>query len=218
MSAFAPDDLARASVSSWWYGKSVTLPHLTLVVDEAVELWLAKALVDIGVSLRLYLMNVRKLASEVEMIVAGTGLDRLESMTLRRKIGSDPALTILIVLSKPNLDNAVASLRATIKEQGEIKAAIEEGVYSRVLATNSRMLFRGVIPIVRLSIFSRNLEVLGETLEERLKSIGTIREVMDYAFRYYLAQNTVGRSQEKAEMLNPDSLCLKSPYGTQNHQ
>lgn len=59
------------------------------------------------------------------------------------------------------------------------------------------MLFRCVIPTLKLDIFSVDgggypSAVLVQRLEERLKEVASVHPVMDYAARFYVNQNTVG--------------------------
>ena len=161
---------------------------LALVLDEATDLDFANALVDIAGFLRMFFLK-KNLARDIEIMIVGTGLERLSVPIVG--CGTDPSKAHVITLLTPYLQ--------AVLENGAIEVhhvdGIGKGIFSRVLATNARMLFNGVLPILMDKKHTFGLHRLGERKTDRIGTLGSVRELMDFGARYYLTQNTVAKSK-----------------------
>jgi hypothetical protein len=147
--------------SSWWDSLSNKAPckkldQLIIIFDEVGKnLDFTLGLVE---EVRNILMNIqyKGLAEDAMLVLVGTGLDGLFDHTspdfsivtktkfqdngARWPIWIGPSKEAVIIVRGPTLDNRVI--------QGVKLDDIKRGTYSNILATNTRMLFRGVIPIM----------------------------------------------------------------------
>jgi len=78
-----------------------------------------------------------------------------------------------------------------------LRQAIDRGHFANVMKTNSRMFFRGVLPILtsghlHLEPNCNSAAASENRILERLIAVGSFGPIMDYAVRYYVMQNTVG--------------------------
>ena len=131
---------------------------------------------------------------DVFIILAGTGL---EAIRYQGRVGTDPGLSRLARMGKPDLKK----LHEEKKITDEVLHAVENGTYSKVLMTNARMLFHGVIPLLELDYFKEDGAFEGDTkkqrLMDRLVAMASFLPYMDYGPRFYVNQNSVGALGEE---------------------
>jgi len=161
---------------------------VAVILDEVTDLDLVEGL--IAQSRELTQEWKKKLAQkQLILVLTGTGLDHFR---YPGRAGSNPAYSRLITLKGPSLNKLL--------ENGKVDKAtynaITSGLFSKILMTNSRMLFRGVLPILKHDFCKRDgdfkQEKKRQRLEERLKQVGSFGPIMDYAARFYVSQNTIG--------------------------
>jgi hypothetical protein len=105
--------------------------------------------------------------------------------------------TQVTVVKGPNLENR--------KEIGQIPIEdIMGGTYAQVLATNTCMLARGVIPILRSELNTFRVD----NSSSRRVELGSTNVVMDYAARVYIDLNGLSRLHLKRPE-EFDALLLK---------
>ena len=121
----------------------------------------------------------------MHLILTGTGLERLQDKTLEvgHQYGTNPDKAFVVMMGKPK--------RTELNLPSVLENAIKNGLYSRVLAMNSRMFFRAVLPILDQPQHCLDVEGYPITVEDRIKQVGSFLPIMDYAVRFYLNQNTV---------------------------
>ncbi|MGH7954701.1 MAG: hypothetical protein ACREOZ_01945, partial [Gloeomargaritales cyanobacterium] len=113
----------------------------------------------------------------------GTALDCLSSGKHGDKyFGSHPEKSQLIVMEKPNLEKLL-----NLKRLENLKPITENGLYSRILATNARMLCIGVIPALRNELVAFTPDGLDENA--RLEYAASLAFIMDFATRKYVTLN-----------------------------
>jgi hypothetical protein len=106
-------------------------------------------------------------------------------------LGTDAVKSNVIVLTKPSIDKL---------PETRIQRAIQKGTYSRILSTNTRMLTRGIMPILNEQKFL--FEVSKCRMDQRLVDLGSTNIVMDYAARVYFKLNGLANiSQEGRDKL-----------------
>ena len=132
--------------------ENIELDHVTVVLDEAVSLEFSNDLIGCGRDLCRRFQTALK-ATNVDLVVAGTGLERLAKMEVGQigRLGTDLSRLDLITVERPEIDRVIAALTQDGKKideqwQNAIREGINDGSYSRVAATNSRMFFEGVLP------------------------------------------------------------------------
>jgi hypothetical protein len=194
--------------STWWEATEspVTVKKLIVVVDEVGKApGLARGLVD---EVRNIYDDItgRGLAEKVLLVLVGSGLDHhIRGDTLDFEIetkvdeefkssmaslfGTDPRKSNVIVLKGPDLKEGGTFCGVATKD-------ITEGTYSRMLATNTRMLTRGVMPIFKSSILMQY--VTGNESSMRRRALGSTNIVMDYAARVYIELNGLQRLDASA--------------------
>jgi len=160
--------------------------NLAIIIDEVVDTDLAEGLVStVRETTALYSTLAE---NHVRLVIVGTGLDQIR---YGDRVGTNPALSRLIIVKKPDVTKIGDKL-------SEIECrAIIQGRFSKFLCSNSRMLFRSLIPIMKLPFHTEDSHGLDHTvrslrLEERLKDVGSTRCLMDHAPRFYVNQNSVG--------------------------
>jgi hypothetical protein len=192
--------------STWWEATEspVTVKKLIVVVDEVGKApGLARGLVD---EVRNFYDDItgRGRAEKVLLVLVGSGLDHhIRDDTLDFEIktkadeefkssmasfGTDPRKSNVIVLKGPDLKEGGTFCGVATKD-------ITEGTYSRVLATNTRMLTRGIMPIFKSSIL---MQGTGTELSMRRRVLGSTNIVMDYAARVYVDLNGLQRLDASA--------------------
>ena len=199
----------------WWNNPSVRLDQLVIIIDEVGRLPdLGRGLVD---EVRIITETYRAThAEKVMLVLVGSGLDgliRQDSIPTHLldlgsqsqdsededfeqsflSFGTDPMKSQLISLQSPSLKNKEDISGIPVK-------AIELGTYSKVLATNTRMLFRGIIPV--MADPSHRMNIDANELTSRLVELGSTNIVMDFAARAYIDLNGLGRIKAQ----NPGKL------------
>ncbi|CAB9513469.1 expressed unknown protein [Seminavis robusta] len=175
-----------------------TLEELVVIIDEAgKDPELARGLVD-EVRVIYNRIRARNMAKDVMLVLVGSGLERfIECVGIETddrafnaeyaSFGTDPTKSGVVELRGPD--------RETIDKLGELCGvpgkSILGGTYSRVLATNTRMLFRGVIPIFNSTLNTFRLK--DQDLHERRMILGSTNHVMDACARIYIALNGLQR-------------------------
>jgi hypothetical protein len=174
----------RSRLLDWWAGRDEgSVKRLVLALDEGgKDLDFARGLVD-GVRCIYADLALKGVAPTVMLCVSGSGLERVIDidsshcgMGEMAALGTDPMKSNVIVLTRPSIDKLPKTL---------VTKAIQKGTYSRILSTNTRMLTRGVMPILNEQKFW--LEV--SNMEQRLIDLGSTNIVMDYAARLYFNLN-----------------------------
>jgi len=142
------------------------------------------------------MMNLVK--THVILVLAGTGLDAIRyGDDSNRRVGTNPKYSRLVRMKGPN----VKTLLDRNAVSREIMVAVDAGLFSKVLQTNARMFFRGVLPI--LSMKEHTTDNCSDSNEkeqrliERLTSVASFGPLMDYSVRNYVNQNTVGELRRK---------------------
>lgn len=189
----------NATTRKWWEDskerKAVhTLEKLIIIVDEVGKSpELARGIVDDVRNICNSILD-RGLAKKAILVLVGSGLDghigedSLDYDGSNLNFGTDPSKSDVIVLEGPNLAG-----RKDIS--GILVEDIENGTYSRVLATNTRMLTRGIIPVLKCNM--NTLLVRPNNLSGRRVELGSTNVVMDYAARVYISLNGLSRSFNK---------------------
>ena len=175
----------------WAKGEWKLRPEkVVVIIDEATDEDLVRGLVD---TVRSRLAEYRgSLVSakggDLQIIIAGTGLDAIK---YPGRMGTDPEKSSLVIMNKPDLDSLIkfGGLDEVIVQ------AIDEGTISRVLKTNSRMLFRGVIPVLKGKTHRVDAPMSDDILAiryiERLRAFASFQYAMDYAPRLYVCSNSI---------------------------
>jgi predicted kinase len=203
---------SSALATSWWKYFSnnenncqTTLDQLIIILDEIGKVpQFALGLVD-EVRNILITLQYRGLARHTMLVLVGSGLDgyieesspdfsvltiaNFEEYRALQSFGTDPSKSDLIRLSGPILDD---------RKIGKVKLEdIKKGTYSKILATNTRMLFRGVIPIM---MDEKHVTSVDDISSRRIE-LGSTNIVMDYSARKYkesspkkLTKDTVTRT------------------------
>lgn len=120
---------------------SVKLDELVVVFDEcgASPDFVAGI---IAIARDRFLPHLSKLSKQVGLVLCGSGLEAAKTGTTRNKhIGSDPALTDVVIMKTTMLENLPENLQVLCR-------AIDKGAHARVLAGNARMLTQGLIPVL----------------------------------------------------------------------
>ena len=178
--------------------KSTTLSGLVVVFDECgVYPQFTSGIVSMG---REFLSGLkkRKLAKKYALVLCGSGLGAVKTSNSGGDfVGTDPALSKVITLLQTDLS------KLDDKKFKEVKSAIEKGTYSRTLATNARMLARGVLPVLaQETVIDNSMET--EEKKERLEAFCSFRYAMDYATRQYMKLNGLATTlrDERKRLLN----------------
>jgi len=187
----AANDFECDSVKNWYNrtlgGQDVTLEKLVLVFDECGRS--PEFTVGIIAKARDLLTDLKLngLAMELALVLCGTGLEAVKTGTTGNKyIGSDPALTTVTIMLNTNLDHLTDGVGVGVDERN----AIKEGVFSRIAATNVRMLANGVLPVLRNELVTKHADdnTWGENAS-RLKAFCSFRFAMDFSVRAYVNLN-----------------------------
>ena len=194
----------NSTVASWWDNpKHCTLEELVIILDEMGKAPnLGRGIVDEVRQISIRICN-KKLAKKVMIVIVGSGLDYYlgeDSLDFDAdasetvKFGTDPMKSNVTILDGPNL-------KGKDNIGGISTEDIMGGTYSQVLATNTRMLTRGIIPILKSKLNTLNID----NPSSRRVELGSTNVVMDYAARVYIDLNGLKR-------LSPDereNLLLK---------
>lgn len=212
-------------LEEWWNkswtstdANSVTqepLEQLIIVIDEmGKDTHLARGIVDEVRKIYTRIFN-HGVAKQPLIFLVGSGLDVFiesdkldfhtrskgdyEYLVANEAFGTDPSKSTVVTLRGPDLEN-------NTEIGGMSVEAIKKGTYSRILATNTRMLTRGVIPVLTNSF--HKISVRDEDIERRREELGSTNIVMDYAARIYIQLNCLKRFYDKGRY-DLDSILLK---------
>ena len=190
-----------ANAQSWSEGRwsSDALPSkVALILDEATDIDLVEGLID---TVRQTYREMDGLVKErIILVLVGTDMDLIRD---GNHVGTNPAYSRLIRMKGPDL----LHLEKTGVIKPEISRAVSNGLFSRVLQSNSRMLFRGILPVLRQGFHSVDGDFDPQTksrrYEERLKAIASFGPLMDYGVRFFVTQNIMGdlSSNRRDELL-----------------
>ena len=167
---------------------NVKLPsRVAIILDEATDITLVKGLIE---SVRVLMSKKSYLAREkVVLVLVGTGLD---SIRYENRVGTNPALSRLVQMEGPNLE----ALKDSKLIHPVAFSAMTQGTFANILRTNTRMLFRSVLPILldpkNFVDGEFNKNVLEQRLEDRLVEIGSVRSIMDHGARFFVRHNSIG--------------------------
>mmetsp|Transcript_6974 Transcript_6974/g.7650 ORF Transcript_6974/g.7650 Transcript_6974/m.7650 type:complete len:718 (+) Transcript_6974:516-2669(+) len=191
----ADDDDKHNSVRDWydrseWGGKDITLDKLVLVFDECGRS--PEFTVGIIAKARDLLKDLHSkgLAKELALVLCGSGLEAVKTGTKGNKyIGSDQALTTVITMLDTNL---------MCLENEDVRNAIIKGVYSRIAATNARMLANGVLPVLNSNIVNKYTDdnTWGDKAS-RLQAFCSFRYATDFSVRAYVHLNGLADEKER---------------------
>jgi len=195
------DELVQAKMvdsedtKRWWARFSSNAPEkaeplkkLVIIIDEVgKDPELSRGLVD-EVRVIYNKIRARNMAEDVLLVLVGSGLERfIECVGIETgdrafdaeyaSFGTDPTKSDVVELRGPGQE----TLDKLGESCGVPGKSILGGTYSQVLATNTRMLFRGVIPIFKSILHNIRLE--GEDLHERRVILGSTNHVMDACAR-----------------------------------
>ena len=186
-----------------WYegregGEDVMLEKLVIVFDECGRSpdFVAGIIATARDSF-LPKLRQKKLAHNFALVLCGSGLEAIQTGTANNKyLGTDPALTSVVILERTVLANLPAGFK-------ELKEAIEKGVYSRVLASNVRMLTRGLLPVLMNEMVTKHVGGRSSK-QQRQIAFGSFREAMDYCVRVYVNLNGLREktAEEREQLLN----------------
>jgi ABC-type oligopeptide transport system ATPase subunit len=178
-------------VEAWWTNATHRLDKLGIIIDEVGKSPdLARGLVD---EVRHILCEIHNkgLAIEVMLVLVGSGLDgfivndspnmlmNCKTAELFSSFGTDPYKSEVHVLMGPDPNREVIG--------GIPRKDINGGTYSKVLATNTRMLTHGVVPV--LTSHHNMLRIGDLDKSMRRVELGSTNVVMDYAARVYMNLN-----------------------------
>jgi hypothetical protein len=179
----------KAHFDEWREGKwlkSNRPAKVAVIVDEATDIDLAEGLIS---TVRETISHYSYLASEgVALILAGVGLEAIQESN---RIGTNPSYSQLIVMRQPNFQTILQSH----KSKQAIMKALDQGVYSSVLKTNTRMFFRSILPILESGYHKIDGKFDPQTeqmhYEDRLVDIGSYKSLMNHAPKFYVKANSV---------------------------
>ena len=182
-------------VQKWLDGKfpqNERPEKVAIVIDEATNIDLVEGLVSCVEEIIERHRHLVRPKGRVQLVLVGTGTDAIH----RGRVGTSPSLVEIVTMKQPNLGNVLQNEQEL---HNAVKAALEVG-YCRILRTNARMFFRGVLPILRAK--EHEVDANGVTTKEtryteRLKAITSYQHIMDYPVRYYLRTNTVGKLENQ---------------------
>ena len=187
-------------LKAWWNGERDPIEKVVLIIDEAGKCEsFARGLVDSVREIHKDFIDKRR-CKMFKLVLAGSGLDA----AIKRDssfdpvdtaaFGTDPLKSTVVVLKGPKklfLEDKLTSYftmrKSRTRIEGFIPKAIAKGAYSRVLATNTRMLFDGIIPILKDEKLTVGIQESG--LEQKLHGLCSSKIIMDFAARAYVQLN-----------------------------
>ena len=190
-----------STVERWWENpEHCRLEELVIILDDMCKAPnLVRGIVDEVRQISIRICN-RKLAKNVMLVIVGSGLDYYlpendaYSSEKVKFFRTDPMKFNVTILNGPNLEDKDTIGGISTKD-------IMGGTYSQVLATNTRMLTRGIIPILKSRLNTFDVD----NLSSRRVELGSTNVVMDYAARVYVDFNAL----KKLSPDKRDSLLLK---------
>mmetsp|Transcript_32272 Transcript_32272/g.78745 ORF Transcript_32272/g.78745 Transcript_32272/m.78745 type:complete len:901 (-) Transcript_32272:398-3100(-) len=187
LASFKINDNARNWIEgSWTY--DYRPDKVAIILDEATDIDLVEGLIETVKDVTADL-KTRLAKKSLLLVLTGTGLDAIR---YPGRVGTNPEYAKLIKVEGPaNLDTLKDKL------QSEVLEAAASGLFSKVMKTNTRMLFRSVIPILKSDLFHVDGKFVEpnakkQRLEKRLTGIASLGLVMDHGPRFYVTQNSVG--------------------------
>ena len=134
-----------SQISDWHKGQwdiRTIPPKLAIVIDEATDVDFAAAVIaNVRTLSAKYLKRLAQ--KDVLFILAGTGLDAIQD----GRAGTNPAYSRLVVTTRPS----ISALESKGVVTPAVAEALKHGTFSRILKDNARMLFRSVLPLLKLS-------------------------------------------------------------------
>ena len=215
--------------NAWWTNPpSETIDELVIILDEIGKIpYVARGLVD--EVRQIYCGIVGDRAEKVLLVLVGAGIDRFieedspsfatreynsvdAASAAKQKVDEKELLGSLVKFGTDPTKSQVAVLKGPTLEQPKIggvdTAHILGGTYAKVLATNTRMLMRGVIPVLTAEMNISHIPE--ERLMERRIALGSTNIIMDYCARTYIALNGLQRLRDdKEDKLALDRVLLK---------
>jgi len=189
--ALERNDNALQWFQGWW-DNSAKPEKVAIIVDEATDLDLAEGLVATARETSYKYKGILA-KNDVILVLTGTGLELIK---YDGRVGTNPDYSKLIVTIGPNVQKLSAK-----GIEPEVITAMKKGIFSQIFQTNSRMLFRAALPILRhkfhkvdgFNDFTLEHRIKKKCrYEKRLEAVASTACVMDYAVRYYVNQNSVG--------------------------
>ena len=152
------------------------------------------------------------------LVLGGSGVESLIENKSKKSngttfFGTDPSKSIVVTLQGPATNDSEfqANLEWYLRRQNlkpQIAPAILQGTFSRVLCTNSRMLFDGLIGTVLsnkvfTAYYASNYQEEAE-IERRLKDLCSSRIPMAFVPRIYFSLNALSRydAKDKEKYIN----------------
>mmetsp|Transcript_26808 Transcript_26808/g.63926 ORF Transcript_26808/g.63926 Transcript_26808/m.63926 type:complete len:863 (-) Transcript_26808:344-2932(-) len=190
---FCHEDNVRSWLNGKWDDK-VKPDKVAIILDEATDIDLVEGIIE---EVRVLKTKwKRRLATKDLMIVlTGTGLDSIRSPG---RVGTNPAYSRLVKLKGPNLEALQRDYFGDMTDDPDgLMAAVKQGLFSNVLKSNSRMFFRGVLPIFRSHVVVTDItkqkpERKRQRYAERCREVGSFGPIMDYSVRFYVDEHSVG--------------------------
>ena len=193
----------NADLVNWWEGRGPTLTHLVVVVDECGKsLHFTRGIIDTcrdiagtlcatgsasGTDSDQRTATVLARAERAKIVLVGTRLDTWSaSLDQRRDHGTDPSKFEVVHMVRPDLR----------KLPDRISADELGGWYSKILAGNTRILMRALIPTLCVpALTDHYYDHGGKTgadhrREDRVK-MGSQNALMKYGARLYCVLNGV---------------------------
>mmetsp|Transcript_26809 Transcript_26809/g.63927 ORF Transcript_26809/g.63927 Transcript_26809/m.63927 type:complete len:870 (-) Transcript_26809:344-2953(-) len=185
------------NIQSWLKGEwadKIKPEKVAIILDEATDIDLVEGIIE---EVRVLKSKWKRfLAKEDLMIVlTGTGLDSIRSPG---RVGTNPAYSRLVKLKGPNLEALQRDYFGDMTDDPDgLMAAVKQGLFSNVLKSNSRMFFRGVLPIFRSHVVVTDItkqkpERKRQRYAERCREVGSFGPIMDYSVRFYVDEHSVG--------------------------
>ena len=208
-------------VENWWNGLEKPIQKLVIIIDEVGKCHeFGHGLVNSVRKIQKTYVERKKRCKEFKLVIAGSGLDA----ALRRdpniaNFSTDPHKSIVAVLKGPKRGKQLTKYLKEYLERKDpdsswkhkyIPEAIVGGSYSRVFATNTRMLFDGIIPVLEVGLLTEGIDD-DAGHQQRLLDLCSANIVMDYPDRKYVQRNGLKNEEEKKhqELLLCDSfLCI----------
>lgn len=191
-----------AEYCGWFEGRwrDKNIPRkVAIVMDEVTNVDLAEGLVESAPELTSSYEHLA--ADRLLIVISGTGLDCIQ---YEGRVGTNPAFSRLVTLGSPDVE-CISRMRNL---DTAIRVALDNGTFSRVLKTNTRMFFHAVLPILSMDIHKLDGKEYSEKellvrRTQRLIEIGSFKELMDYGPRLYIGSNWIGliEASKKTELL-----------------
>lgn len=194
------------SAQNWWSGSgSPTLEKMVIVIDEVDKNpELACGLITIARQVYEDIIVTNKKAKQVLLVLVGSGSDWYvqnhhlpyagddNSRSLFSTSGADPQKSNVIIMKGPNLPKSEIA--------GIPTSDILKGTYSSTLATNTRMLTRGILAVLTNSMFKNNPST--NSGSSGYADLGSTNVAMDHAARIYIELGGLSHFRDRPALLN----------------